>query len=196
LRRHDIERVDVSEPASISTGIAGRYAAAVFDLVKEDNALSALQSDIDALDAAMSDSADFRTLITSPLFTRDQQEAAIGALAAKMGLSAIMANTLRLMASKRRLFVLPQLTTALRGLIAVEKGEVTAEVTAAAALSEAQQKSLAATLKQAVGKDVNIKLAVDSRLIGGLVVKVGSQMIDTSIRAKLNALQNKMKEVG
>jgi len=186
----------VSEPASISTGIAGRYASAVFSLVKEDNALSALEADIDALDAAMSDSADFRTLITSPLYTRDQQEAAIGALAAKMGLGATMANNLRLMASKRRLFVLPQLVTALRGLIAAEKGEVTAEITAAAPLSDAQQADLAATLKKAVGKDVKIKLSVDPRLIGGLVVKVGSQMIDTSIRAKLNALQNTMKEVG
>jgi len=85
---------------------------------------------------------------------------------------------------------------ALRGLIAAEKGEVTADVTAATKLSAAQQKSLAATLKKAVGKDVKINMAVDPKLIGGLVVKVGSRMIDTSIRAKLNALQNTMKEVG
>lgn len=186
----------MSEPASISTGIAGRYASAVFSLVTEENAVSALESDIAALDGAMSESADFRTLITSPLYTRDQQQSAIGALADKMGLGATMANTLRLMAAKRRLFVLPQLLGALRGLIAAEKGEVTADVTAATKLSAAQQKSLAATLKKAVGKDVKINMAVDPKLIGGLVVKVGSRMIDTSIRAKLNALQNTMKEVG
>jgi len=188
--------VDVSEPASISTGIAGRYAAAVFSLAQENNALSALETDIDALDAALSDSADFRTLIHSPLFTREQQEAAIGALAEKMGLGATVANTLRLMATKRRLFVLPQLVTALRGLIARHNGEITAEVVVATKLSDAQHGALSEALKKAVGKDVKIKLAVDPRLIGGLVVKVGSQMIDTSIRAKLNALQNTMKEVG
>ncbi|WP_226779680.1 F0F1 ATP synthase subunit delta [Oceaniglobus trochenteri] len=186
----------MSEPASISTGIAGRYAQAVFSLAKEDNALKAIENDIDALDAAMSESEDFRTLISSPLYTRDQQESAIGALAQKMELSATVANTLRLMASKRRLFVLPQLVSALRGLIADEKGEVTADVTAASKMTAAQQKSLAETLKKAVGKDVKINMAVDPKLIGGLVVKVGSRMIDTSIRAKLNALQNTMKEVG
>ncbi|WP_108482991.1 F0F1 ATP synthase subunit delta [Oceaniglobus ichthyenteri] len=186
----------MSEPASISAGIAGRYATAVFALAKEDNALTAIEADVTALDAALSDSDDFRTLISSPLYTREQQEAAIGALADKMGLNATMANTLRLMAGKRRLFVLPQLLSELRGLIAEEKGEITAEVSAASKLTKAQEKSLADTLKNAVGKDVKIKMSVDPALIGGLVVKVGSQMIDTSIRAKLNALQNTMKEVG
>ena len=186
----------MSEPASISTGIAGRYASAVFALAKEDNSLNAIEADVNALDAVMSDSADFRSLITSPVYTRDEQKAAIGALAEKMGLSATIANTLRLMASKRRLFVLPQLVAGLRALIAEEKGEITAEVTAASELTAAQQQSLAETLKNAVGKDVKIKMAVNPALIGGLVVKVGSQMIDTSIRAKLNALQNTMKEVG
>ena len=186
----------MSESASISSGIAARYASAVFDLAKEAKELGPLEKDIDALDAAVRDSADFRDLIHSPIYSRDAQGRAVGAIAAKMGLSATVTNTLKLMASKRRLFVLPQLITALRARIADEKGEVSAEVRAATALSAEQQKSLAETLKSAVGKDVKMNITVDESLIGGLIVRVGSKMIDTSIRSKLMSLQNTMKEVG
>lgn len=186
----------MSESASISSGIAARYATAVFELAKEGKDLKALEQDIDTLDASINDSADFRDLIHSPIYSRDAQGAAIGALSGKMGLSATVANTLKLMASKRRLFVLPQLIQALRGLIADEKGEVTAEVQAAKALTAKQEKDLAATLKASVGKDVKMNVTVDESLIGGLIVKVGSKMIDTSIRSKLMSLQNTMKEVG
>jgi F-type H+-transporting ATPase subunit delta len=190
------ERADVSEPASISTGIASRYATAIFELAKEDNALASLDSDIGALKTAMAESADFRSLIASPVYSRDEQAGAIGAVAEKMGLSGIVRNTLGLMASKRRLFVIPQLLEELTRLIAEERGEVTADVTAAKALTEAQEQQLVDTLKARVGKDVKINMSVDESLIGGLVVKVGSRMIDTSIRSKLAALQNTMKEVG
>ena len=186
----------MSEPASISTGIAARYSTAVFELAKEDGKLDALERDIDTLDATLGDSADFRDLLSSPIYSRDAQSTAIAAIADKMGLSPTFANTLKLMASKRRLFVLPQLVAELRSRIADEKGEVTAEVRAAKALSKDQQAALAKTLKASVGKDVKMNVAVDENLIGGLVVKVGSKMIDTSIRSKLNALQNTMKEVG
>ncbi len=186
----------MSEPASISTGIASRYATAIFELAKEDNALAALDTDIGALKAALTESADFRSLIASPVYSRDEQSGAIGALAEKMGLSGIVRNTLGLMASKRRLFVMPQLLEELTRLIAEERGEVTADVTAAKALTDAQEKQLVETLKARVGKDVKINMSVDESLIGGLVVKVGSRMIDTSIRSKLAALQNTMKEVG
>ncbi|MGR3511247.1 MAG: F0F1 ATP synthase subunit delta [Paracoccaceae bacterium] len=186
----------MSESASISSGIAARYASAVFELVKEAKDLPSLEQDIDALDAAISDSSDFRDLIHSPIYSRDAQSDAIAAVATKMGLSVTMANTLKLMASKRRLFVLPQLVTALRAQIADEKGEVTAVVQAATALSAEQAKTLAETLKGAVGKDVKMNVTVDESLIGGLIVRVGSKMIDTSIRSKLMSLQNTMKEVG
>ena len=188
--------VFVSEPASISTGIAARYATAMFELASEEKALPALESDIDALDAAMADSADLRDLIHSPLYGREETAAAIGGVADKMGLNAITGNTLRLMASKRRLFVLPALLAELREKIADHKGEVTAEVTSAKALTKTQMDKLAKSLKASVGKSVNLKATVDESIIGGLVVKVGSKMIDTSIRSKLNALQNTMKEVG
>ncbi len=191
------ERVHVSEPASISTGIAARYATAIFELAKEDKSLDAVEKDVDALDAALKESADFRDLIHSPVYSRDAQGQAIAALGKKMGLSGLVINTLGLMASKRRLFVLPQLVQTLREQIAEDKGEVTAEVTSAKALTKAQADKLSAALKKAAGgKTVKINTAVDDSLIGGLVVKLGSKMIDTSIRSKLAQLQNTMKEVG
>ena len=186
----------MSEPASISTGIAARYATAVFDLAKETNSVKAIEADVEALDSALAESADFNALIQSPIYSRDEQGTAIAAIAAKMGLSETMINALALMASKRRLFVLPQLVATLRAAIAEDKGEVTADVISAKALTKAQADKLAKTLKASVGKDVNIKATVDESLIGGLVVKVGSKMIDTSIRSRLNSLQNAMKEVG
>jgi len=128
----------VSEPASISTGIAQRYATALFDLAKEAKKVKAIEGDIAALKGALDDSADFNSLIHSPIYTRDQQSAAIGALAKKMKLSPLMANTLALMATKRRLFVLPQLVSTLRDVIAEDKGEITADVTSAKALTKTQ----------------------------------------------------------
>ncbi len=190
------ERVDVSEPASISTGIAARYATALFDLAAEQGALAALESDVGALEAAMAESADLRDLITSPVYGRDVSAAAIGKVAEAMGLSAITGNTLRLMAQKRRLFVVPALLAALRARIADHKGEITAEVVSAKALTKTQSDKLSKVLKAATGREVTLKSTVDESLIGGLVVKVGSTMIDTSIKSKLNALQNTMKEVG
>jgi len=195
-RVHDIGRVDVSEPASISSGIAARYATAIFDLAREAGALTALAADIDALEAALAASADLRGVVASPLLSRADQQRAVVAVAKAMGLSLIASNTLALMAQKRRLFVLPQMIADVRARIAEEKGEMTAEVTAATKLTAAQSKQLAATLKARFGKDVKLKTAVDGSLIGGLVVKLGSIMIDTSIKAKLAALQNSMKEVG
>ncbi|MEZ5778282.1 MAG: F0F1 ATP synthase subunit delta [Paracoccaceae bacterium] len=186
----------MSEPASISAGIAGRYATAVFELAKEAKGLAALEADVEALGAALDRSADLRTLISSPVYSREDQAGAVSALAGKMKISPMLANTLGLMASNRRLFVLPQLLAALRGMIADEKGEVTADVTAPAALTKAQADKLAASLKKTVGKTVKLNTTVDEDLIGGLVVKVGSKMIDTSIRSKLASLQNAMKEVG
>ena len=189
-------RDDVSEPASISLGIAGRYAQALFEIAKDDGALAGLESDTDALAEALKISPELSGMIASPVVVREEQAAAMAAVAAKMGLSAMTANTLALMAQKRRLFVLPQLIADLKSRIAIEKGEMTADVVSAAALSAAQAKKLVATLKASVGKDVKLNTSVDESLIGGIVVKLGSVMIDTSVKSKLAALQNAMKEVG
>ena len=186
----------MSEPASISAGIAARYATAVFELVKEAKGLKALETDVAALSSALKDSPDLRALIASPVYSREDQTRAVTAVAAKMGLSSTLSNTLALMGQGRRLFVLPQLLSALQAMIADEKGEVTAEVTAAAALTKAQADKLAKSLSASVGKTVKLNTTVDDSLIGGLIVKVGSKMIDTSIRSKLASLQNSMKEVG
>ena len=186
----------MSEPASISSGIAERYATAIFELSKEAKSLDKLETNLTDLSAALNDSADLRELISSPVVSRDEQGAAITAIADKMGLISELKNGLALMAAKRRLFVLPQLVRQLAERIAEDKGEVTAEVKSAVKLSAAQSKKLAETLKATVGKDVKINATVDESLIGGLVVKVGSKMIDTSIRSRLNSLQNAMKEVG
>ena len=186
----------MSEPASISTSIAGRYATALFELARESAGLPALEADVAALQATLAISADLRAVIASPVYSRDEQGRAIAAIAAKMGLSGLFTNTLGLMAGNRRLFALPQLLAVLRERIATEKGEVTADVTAAQALTKAQADQLAQSLSASFGKKVQLNVAVDESLIGGLVVKVGSKMIDTSIRAKLAALQNIMKEVG
>ena len=186
----------MSEPASISSGIAARYATAVFQLAKESNSVAKIESDVASLDAALADSAEFKDLISSPVYSRDEQAAAIAAIAKKAKLTDTMSNVLGVMAAKRRLFVLPQLLVALRDRIAEDKGEVTAEVISAKALTKAQSDKLAKTLAASVGKTVIINSSVDESLIGGLVVKVGSKMIDTSIASKLNSLQNAMKEVG
>ena len=186
----------MSEPVSISQGIAGRYAQALFELAKESNTIAALSSDADALGQALADSTDLAGLIASPVISREDQSRAMAAVAAKMGLSDLSQQTLALMAAKRRLFVLPQLVADLKARIALDKGEVTADVVSAVKLTAAQTKKLAETLKASVGKTVKLNATVDESLIGGLVVKLGSTMIDTSIKAKLASLQNAMKEVG
>nr|WP_238941442.1 F0F1 ATP synthase subunit delta [Jannaschia sp. Os4] len=176
-------------------GIAERYAQAVFDLARDAGDLAALEADVSTLDAAIRESSDLRDAMASPVLTRAEQEGAIAAVAAKLGLGATLTNTLRLMASKRRLFVAPALVEALKERLADDRGQLTAEVRSAKKLTDTQQKKLSEALKASTGKDVAVEVTVDEALIGGLVVKVGSQMIDTSIRAKLAALQNTMKEV-
>ena len=186
----------MSEPASISAGIAKRYATAIFEIAQENKNLDGLETSIADLGTALADSADLRSLITSPLISRDEQQASISAIANKMSLAPVMQQSLALMAQKRRLFVVPQLIAVLGDMLAEERGEVVAEVTSAKALTKTQADKLAKTLAERVGKTVTINATVDESIIGGLVVKVGSKMIDSSIRSKLNSLQNAMKEVG
>ncbi|MBR9762475.1 MAG: F0F1 ATP synthase subunit delta [Rhodobacteraceae bacterium] len=186
----------MSEPASISYGIASRYAQAVFDIARENGKLKELEINVTDLAEALASSEDLNEMISSPIYSREDQEKAILALADALGLKPVSRNALGLMAQKRRLFVLPQYCQRLKELLAEEKGEVTAEVISAKPLSAEEQAQLSATLADTVGKQVVLNTAVDESLIGGLVVKVGSRMIDTSIRAKLNSLQNVMKEVG
>lgn len=185
----------MANTGSLSANIAGRYAQAVFELTRDEGGIDQLATQVDDLQQALRDSDDLRTLIQSPLYSREQQGEAIGAIADRMGLGPVLANTLRLMARNHRLFVLPQLVERLKALIAVERGEVTADVVSAAPLTDEQQQRLAETLAQKTGKKVRLDARVDESLIGGMIVQLGSQMIDSSIRSKLASLQNVMKEV-
>jgi F-type H+-transporting ATPase subunit delta len=180
----------------LTSGVAGRYATALFEIAKDSKLLDEVERDVAEIEAVHANSADFRELLASPVHSREEQGKAVAAIAAAMGLGTAVTNTLGLMAQNRRLFVVPGLLAQVKALIAAERGEVTAEVTSAKPLTKAQAEELAATLKKSVGKDVKIAATVDETLLGGLVVKVGSRMIDTSLRSKLANLQNVMKEVG
>jgi F-type H+-transporting ATPase subunit delta len=188
--------VDVSEPASISSGIAERYATAIFEIAQDNNELAKLEAGVDALAEALDVSRDLRDMIASPVVSRAEQEAAIAGVSDHLELMPALARGLRLMAQKRRLFAVPQVIRQLRDLLAEEKGEVQAHVTTAKALTKTQSDKLAKSLKANIGKDIKINATVDESIIGGLIVKVGSKMIDTSIRSRLTSLQNSMKEVG
>ncbi len=196
LRAHKNKGVFVSATASITAGASGRYAIALFEIAKEGKNLSAVEADLDSLQAALDESADLRDVISSPLLSREEQGKAMRALTDKMGLGAEAANTVALMAENRRLNALPEMISQVKALAADDRGEVSAEVVAAKALTEKQSTALAAALKKSVGKDVKVNVIVDKDLIGGLIVKVGSAMVDSSLRSKLNNLQNAMKEVG
>ena len=186
----------MANSGSISQSIAGRYAQAVFDLARDEGGVDAIADQVADLDAALKESPELREMIASPRVSRADQGRAVGAIADKMNLGPILGNTLRLMAQNRRLFVLPQLVTRLRDMIAEARGEMTADVTSAVALSDEQQDRLATTLSEKSGKTVKLNTRVDDTLIGGMIVKLGSQMIDSSVRSKLASLQNVMKEVG
>ena len=186
----------MSGQESFSHGIAGRYATALFEIAQDAKSLAAVEKDILALEAAIGESAEMRDLIVNPVYSRAEQGGAMAAIASKMKLGTEVTNTLGVMAAKRRLFTLPALISSMKALIAEEKGEVTAEVTSAKSLTKAQTDKLAKTLKEKFGKDIVINSTVDESIIGGLIVKVGSKMIDTSIKSKLSNLQNAMVEVG
>jgi len=190
------ERPEVTETASLTSTVAGRYANALFELAREADALDAVEADVEALAAALGESEDLSTLITSPLYSREDQGKALKAVTGAMGLGTLTANVAGLMAEKRRLFALPDVLDVFRQLLAEHRGEVTAEVTSAKPLSETQAEALKDRLAKATGRTIKLSTSVDEALIGGLVVKVGSRMIDSSIRARLSALETAMKEVG
>lgn len=186
----------MAQSASISRSIAARYAQAVFDIARADGAIDGLAREVEALSDSIAASDELRSVLASPVLSREGQARAIGAVADALGLGPTLKNTLALMSENRRLFALPQLLAALRGLIAEARGEMTAEVVAARALTPEQAERLTRTLSEKSGKTVKLDTRIDEGLIGGMIVRLGSQMIDTSVRSKLSSLQNAMKEVG
>ncbi|SFQ48338.1 F0F1 ATP synthase subunit delta [Nitratireductor indicus] len=176
--------------------MAGRYAGSLFELAKEAKAISTVEADLGRFEKILSESADLQRLVESPVFSADDQFKAIGAVLDKAKIGGLVGNFLRVVAKNRRLFAVPQMIRAFRLIAAEDRGEVSAEVTSAHALSAAQEKELAATLKDVAGKDVAVNLTVDPSILGGLVVKIGSRQIDTSLKTKLNSLKLALKEVG
>lgn len=180
----------------MTAGAAGRYATALFELASEQGELEQAETDLISLGQAIADSDDLGRVMRDAIYTRDEQSAAMAAVLERMGTSALVENVIGLMAAKRRLFAVPQLITIFQSLMAEHRGEVTADVTAARPLSDTQSDALGAQIKDAIGRDVKLNVTVDESIIGGLIVKVGSKMIDSSIRSRLTSLKNAMKEVG
>lgn len=186
----------MAEQQSIVSGVAERYATALFELALEGGALDAVDADLSRFNALLSESEDLTRLVKSPVFAAEDQSRAIAAVLDKAGIGGLVGNFVKVAANNRRLFAVPGMIVAFRALLARHRGEVTAEVTSAEPLSDAQIGSLKDALKAQLGKDVTLATAVDPALLGGLVVKVGSRMVDTSLRSKLNSLKIAMKEVG
>ena len=175
--------------------IADRYSAALFALAEEKAAFEAVESDLKALKAMLAESADLTRMVGSPVIGRKEQGAAIIALAEKAGWQELTRNFLGLLAKNRRLFAVSGIIDAFLARLAAQRGEVTAQVSTAKALTAAQKKSLSAALKKAVGKDVALDVTVDPSLLGGLVAKVGSKMVDASLKTKLQQLTLALKGV-
>ena len=174
--------------------MAGRYATALFELAEGANSLDATASDLANVSALINESDDLRRLVLSPVFSADEQGRAIAAVLERAGIKGLVANFIGLVIHNRRLFALPDMIRGFNAMLAVKRGELTADVTSAHALNDAQIQSLKASLKSATGRDVQINATVDASLLGGLVVKVGSRMIDSSLKTKLNSLKLAMKE--
>lgn len=188
--------VSLSASSSVLAQIARPYAAALFDLATEAKSLGEIEASLNDVSDLIGNSDDFSNFLSSPAIPADVKSAAIDAIVAKAKLPDMVANFLRLIAKNGRLFALPAIMSSFRALSAKARGEISAEVTSAAPLSKAQLNALADTLKAKAGKSVTLDTRVDPSLIGGLVVKVGSQMIDTSLKTKLTAMKIAMKEVG
>ena len=177
----------------IGASLSGRYATALFELARDGNAIEAVETSLGRLRTALDESAELRTLTTSPVLSRQDARAGVAAVAGPLGLDATTANFLGVLAQNRRLSALPAIIRDFRLLAARHRGETTAEVVSAHPLDAEQVVQLKSQLRQRVGRDVNVELSVDPAILGGLVVRIGSQMIDSSIRTRLNSLAHAMK---
>ena len=184
-----------AEDPSVS-GVSGRYATALFELARDEKSVDAVKADLDKFNALLDESADLKRLVRSPVFGADVQLKALNAVLDKAGIAGVAANVLRVLTANRRLFAVADVIRAYRALVAKFKGEASAEVTVAEELSDKNLDALKAALKSVTGKDVALNVKVDPSIIGGLVVKLGSRMVDSSLRTKLNSIKNAMKEAG
>ena len=184
----------MSGEGAIVSGMAGRYATALFELAREQNAIDTVKVNLDRFDALVAEIADLARLLRSPVLSADEQGRALSGVLDKVGIDGLAANFLKLVATNRRLFAALDMVKAYRALVAKHKGEVTAEVTVAEKPSEAHLAAIKDALRAVTKKDVQVDVKVDPAIIGGLVVKLGSRMVDSSLRTKLNAIKLAMKE--
>jgi F-type H+-transporting ATPase subunit delta len=183
----------VENSGGIQASLSGRYATALFELARDSNSLPTVEASLATVSAALTESADFKALTTSPLISRANSAKAVAAVAKVLKLESAVANFLGVLAANRRLNQLPAIIRSFRLLAAAHRGEATAEVVSAHPLSAAQVTELKQQLRTRLGRDVSVDLSVDPSLLGGLVVKIGSQMIDSSIKTRLNTLAHAMK---
>lgn len=177
------------------SGMAGRYAHALFELALENKATDAVKADLDKFDGLLAESADLRRLVRSPVFGADEQLKALSAVLDKAGIGGLAGKFLRVITANRRLFAVGDMIRAYRALVARHKGEVQAQITVAEPLNDKNSEALKGALKSVTGgKDIDLNIKVDPAIIGGLIVKVGSRMVDSSLRTKLNAIKFAMKE--
>jgi F-type H+-transporting ATPase subunit delta len=184
-----------AENPSVS-GVSGRYATALFELARDQKSVDSIKADLARFEAMLADSADLRRLVRSPVFSAGEQSKALGAVLDQAAISGISANFLKVLTANRRLFAVAEVIRAFRALVAKFKGEATADVTVAETLNDRSLDALKAALKAVTGKDVALNVKVDPSIIGGLVVKLGSRMVDSSLRTKLNSIKHAMKEAG
>ena len=180
---------------SIVSGMAGRYATALFELALEEKAVDAVKADLDRFDALVAESPDLARLVRSPVFSAEEQGKALAAVLDKASIGGLAAKFLQFVASNRRLFSVPVMIRDFRVLVARWKGEVAADVTFAEKPNEAHLAAIRDALKAVTRKDVQVDVKVDPSIIGGLIVKLGSRMFDSSLRTKLNSIKHAMKEV-
>lgn len=184
-----------AEHPSVS-GVAGRYATALFELARDEKSVDAVKADLDNFDALLNESADLKRLVRSPVFSAETQLKALSAVLDQAGLSGTSAKFLKVLTANRRLFAVTDVVRAYRTLVAKFKGEASADVTVAEPLNDKNLDALKTALKSVTGKDVALNVKVDPSIIGGLVVKLGSRMVDSSLRTKLNSIKHAMKEAG
>ena len=183
----------MDQSSGIRASLAGRYATALFALAQENNSIDAVQASLDTLSEALAESDDLKELTNSPVLSRDDAGKAIAATAKTLGVDKLTTNVLGVLAANRRLDQIPAIIRAFSTLASSHRGEITAEVTSAHPLDDKQIDALKAQLKKRVGSDVSVSTAVDPSILGGLVVRIGSQMIDSSIKTRLNTLSQAMK---
>ena len=179
--------------SSVALGLSGRYATALFDLAIEGNALDGVAASLAVLKDALAGSDDLKALVTSPMVSRKAAAAGVAAVAASLGLDKLTTSFLGVLAGNRRLAVLPAIIRDFNALAAARRGEISARVTAARALTATQQKALAAKLKAGLGRDVALDITIDPAILGGLIVRVGSRMIDSSLKTRLDSLGQALK---